>query len=415
LLRDFLSKYQEDQFSTYLIVPTQALARQLISKLMEECGTFDKHSIITMDELAKARMASSPNARYLVNQFGSEAIIRNIMSAKKADLPLFTVENELRQGLVPEVRAFISSTLDFKSDYPAALGSEITPKSVQLSLIRDTYLNSIHVKGYIDQHELLSWASTDIAEAKQAGVKNLFFYGIKEPKPIERDFISALCAACPQSTYYLVFSKDNPVFHEDLGWLNATSVEDLPETERDHSLFTIFCSKDRRSGAEIQVGEYADARAELRAVGSEIRGLLDEGVEPERIAILLPMRRKAAPLVREIMEDFQIPANVRVPVAFSESVVAQTVLKIIDIAIDDFRADDMAELLSSPCVRFQYKYGGESKVLTAADVKSLAKKWKIAAGKEKWIESAGRTRYWHRSSKGRPPRVHKRVRCLPGK
>jgi len=392
LLKEFICKYREDQFSTFLIVPTQALARQLTSKMMGEFDTFDKNSIITMDGLAKARMASSPNARFLINQFASEAIIRNLMSARKADLPLFTVDDEIRQGLVPEVRAFISTTLDFKVQYPDALGSEMTPKIQQLTLIRDSYLKSIHDRGYIDQHELLSWASRDMLETKQTGMKNLFFYGIKEPKPIERDFISTLCSLCPKSTYYLIFSDDNPAFQEDLDWLDPALVEDLPESERDRSLSAIFCCKGESQNVEVHIGEYTDSRAEMRAVCSEIRGLLDGGVEPDRIAVLLPMRRKTGALAREIMDDFQIPANVRVPVSFSESAIAQTILRIVDVAANDFRADDMAEVLASPCIRFRFKYEGEDINLSVSDFKRLSKDLGVVLGKDNWIEAVGKDR-----------------------
>lgn len=374
-----------DPIGTCVVVPTSTMARVLRSKIAAEGRTLVKSSITTLSDLVTERLHSCPRAPFVLTALESEAVIRHIMLSNKDQLPLFFADGELRLGLVPEVRAFISTTLDFNIDYPSKLGPMASDKSRQLGIIHDSYLDALHSKGYIDQHEVLSWTLCDLPNQKM-WIKRLFFFGLNEPKPAELVLIKGLCAACPDATYFAVHLPGNPAFADDLSWLQPGSIEDIPPSEKENALLGVFARKKQSEGAAVHVGSFSDPREEMRAVASQIKRLLKEGVEPGRIGVMLPMRSKSAPLVRETMADFGIPANVRVPVKFSESPVVHTISEILKLALDDYPAAGIADLLSSPYIRFKFKDGQEEVVLGADAVRELSRKSRIKGGKARWLE-----------------------------
>ena len=124
-LEEFKKSYEMDNLGTCLIVPTQTFARSLRSKLSGEDRPLIKSAVTTLSELVTERLHSCSRAPFVLTPLDSEAVIRQIIISKKDKLPSFFIDGELRQGLIPEVRAFISTTMDFEVDYPCKARSDI--------------------------------------------------------------------------------------------------------------------------------------------------------------------------------------------------------------------------------------------------------------------------------------------------
>ena len=254
-------------------------------------------------------------------------------------------------------------------------------------MIRDAYLDTLHNKGYIDQHETLPWTVHDMPGQK-LWIKKLLFFGIYEPKPVERCLIKALCHMCPDSTFFAMHLNGSPAFKDDYSWLNPSMTRDLPISSRDKVVAGIFVNKSRSEGTVIRSGSFKDAREEMRAIASEIKGLIAKGVEPERIGVLLPMRSKSSPLAREVFSDFGIPVNIRVPIKFSEAPIINDVINILETVKNDYPAEDLIGVLSSPFVRFRFKLGKQDFQLLADSVRAYVQQNGLKGGKVKWTEAA---------------------------
>ncbi len=111
-------------------------------------------------------------------------------------------------------------------------------------------------------------------------------------------------------------------------------------------------------------------------------GFFRDGVPHERIAILLPMRRSLAPLMREVLADFEIEADMDTGMSLAESTVVQTVLDVLEVPLSDFHRERVVRMLSSPYLRFRPP--GEEEAVSSYVIDRLSREASIVEGKENW-------------------------------
>lgn len=382
-LDDFKRAYSEYPFATIAIVPTSDLASNLRRSLAMGGTPIAGTSITTLSEHTLFLFESFNRDEVIVNSFESEMILRKIIIGNKERLPLFFRGGALRKGFVSEARSFFGTLFDYQADYPACLGELQSPKSYQLAIIRDAYLDFLRENSLLDPHESMQWAKSHMASEIGRPISQLLFFGLNEPKPIEKDLILALIKKSEATVYYQISNQNDKVFSDDLGWLSPSSIETL--NAREDGLTQLFLPNGAKIPLEnIHLDSRQDPLVEMREVAARITGMIQRGIDPNSIAILLPVREKTGPLLRQVLEDFCVPANIGVAVSLSESPIVQSIFDVLGTVHHSFRREDVVRSLASPYLRFKFVHKGKEEALLSYEVDSCARDAGIIAGAEDW-------------------------------
>lgn len=391
-LNELSTAYAVDKFGTRAIVPTSALADHTRSKIMGDAAAIRSSVALTLRQLADERMSSSPRAKPVISDLESQLLIRKIVVNHPEELPLFYRDGRPRLGLVHSIHAFISTLGDYRVDYPAVLGELQSAKSNQLAFILSEYRRELGELDVLDQRGVLDWAIGDIREHGVKETRKLFFFGLFAPTPSEREMITALCQACPDATYYQIHISGHPVFAEDISWLTPSSEIAIDLDERNKAMVGVFCGKkESQDAVTVYASSYANPLTELRQMAANIRRLLDEGEDPSSISVLLPMREKFAPMVREVMADHGIPASFSIGVGFSESPSIQAIFDLLSVVQNGYRTKDIIDLLSLPLIKHYFDFEGRRKLLHSWDVRELAQVLSASVGKDELLSDLPRT------------------------
>lgn len=384
-LNEFKAAYAEDPLYTTALLPTSAVARRIRGHLIRDLGSIVESSITTLDALAMERLAGSPGAKLLLDQIGSEMIIRELLQDRGSELPLFYDGPNLREGLVSPLRSFISTLLDFRVDYPSCLGELQSEKSTQIGKLFSWYLQLLKERNLLDGHQLMEWLAGDLMERPGERRGTLLVFGLYDPTPAEKTAVSALCKCFRKAVCFTMGGVD-PVFEQDLSWLEVEGREFLGASERDLSISSVFSSERTNTApASVMLSNFSDPLEEMRAVGREIRRLMDSGEDPSTIAVFLPMKDRMAPFVRQAFRECEIPGNIRVGIPFAQSPLVQDAEHLLEMIDGDFRTSDVIELLSSPFFRFTFRCGDQEVQLKPWEVRTAVKICKVGEH-PRWTE-----------------------------
>ncbi len=100
----------------------------------------------------------------------------------------------------------------------------------------------------------------------------------------------------------------------------------------------------------IRLLEGGSPRAELELVAGEVRALLDKGVEADEIAIAHRSPDSIAPLLAEVLADFDIPYGLRTKVMFAHAAIGRGLLGVLRCALGTGELGDLLAWLRVPGV-----------------------------------------------------------------
>jgi ATP-dependent helicase/DNAse subunit B len=306
--------------------------------------------------------------------------LRRIVLTLKDKVPLLMDGEDVRNGVLPELAKFIGTVVDYQSDYPYRI-SDPSPRTMQLGLVVQAYLAEMQRGALLDKYTIIPWAAEQALERDEGRV---LCFGLPELKPSQRKLLLALMARA-DSSFYMVRGKDGRVFAEDGTWLSPAKVHDLDSSRREEGRSCLF--SEQKGGSEgLFATEYPTPTEEMRAVAAKVRKLLEEGAEPGRVAVLLPMRRKSGPLLRQVFNDYGIEVDLRVSEPLSASMSVSALGDMLEMVLDNFHREDMVRFLSSPYVRFDYEHGGEKVTLRSYEVDRFGREAGVLEGAESWQE-----------------------------
>jgi ATP-dependent helicase/DNAse subunit B len=98
----------------------------------------------------------------------------------------------------------------------------------------------------------------------------------------------------------------------------------------------------------VRLLEGGSPRAELELVAGEVRALLDMGVNAEEIAIVHRAPLTIAPLIGEVLADFEIPHALRARVMFAHTAVGRALLGLLRCALGGGDLGDLLAWLRAP-------------------------------------------------------------------
>ncbi len=381
IVNEFFEKYQQNPFETILILPSPAIRDDIKRHLVDSGTPIFGASICTLEELTKYFIDSLNSLDSRLDNYTNELILLKVLEDNKRQLKLYDGSWGTAQAIVPDIRAFLETINDFLVDYPHSLGDLQSRRSEQLTITLDLYDEFLSSNHLVDRSRMFDWV-TDAIKQGAVTIDYAIFYGFHEPKPIEKELIQAIAGIATDVQYYIPYVRGCKAFSDDGSWLNFQNLEEVKSIGENEAITSLFSPSPRMSMDKIVTGVFRDPLDEMRAVAREIRSLISSGVEPGKLSIMLPLRSKAAPLVREVLDDHGIPYNLHLKTSLSESPVVMSLLSILEAVDSDYDRDAMIRLISSPYFTFRFSDNGEEHVLHARDVSEVSLLAGILGSKE---------------------------------
>src|SRR6202046_1592466 len=132
----------------------------------------------------------------------------------------------------------------------------------------------------------------------------------------------------------------------------ADSYEPKPRQALHHLERSLFAGAIERvdPGPAVRLLEGGSPRAELELVAGEIRALLDEGIQPEEIAIVHSAPQTIAAQAGEVLADFNVPHSLQTSTPFSHTTLGRASLGILRCALGVGNLGDLLAWLRTPGV-----------------------------------------------------------------
>ena len=200
------------------------------------------------------------------------------------------------------------------------------------------------------------------------GATSVALYGFDDFTPLQLDTIETLAGvvdaritlSLPYEPGRVVFAGRAATFQR-LAPLADTHTElsaraDYYEPESRQALHhlerSLFADAVERAdpGSAVRLLEGGSPRAELELVAGEIRALLDEGIQPEEIAIVHRAPQTIAAQVGEVLADFDVPHRLRTGTLFSHTTLGRASIGILRCALGVGDLGDLLAWLRTPGV-----------------------------------------------------------------
>jgi ATP-dependent helicase/DNAse subunit B len=350
-----------------LVVPTVRDAQAYRRELAERGAVFGAQ-VLTFTGLAAEIATRAGTATAALGRAQRERLVEAAIAgagleelAESARAPGFALA---ASELVAELQRELVTPQNFTRAMRAwgeARGREAYAEEV--SAIYSRYRALLDRLGRVDG-ELLAWRALDALREAPArwGTTPVFLYGFDDLTRLERDAVETLAGlegvdvmvaltfearaalAGRASTFQDLapLAAHREELRAEPGYYAAPALHHL-----ERNLFEDEAPR-HDPGDGVRLLEAGGERAELELVGAEVRGLLDEGVPAEEIAVVFRSPRESAGLVGSVFESYGIPVSLGVPVPFSQAPLGRALLGLLRSSGPGGQARDLLAWLRAP-------------------------------------------------------------------
>ena len=358
-----------------LVVPNTRDAEHYLRELAE--GGAVVGSVLTFTGLAQEIARRVGYRPRLVSALQRDRVLARVL--RRVDLELLAPAAESRGfaaaavALIAELERSLVTPQRF-TQAMGAWGSQ-DPRRAQygreVASLYDAYARELERLERVDP-ELFTWRALDALRREPArwGRDAVFFYGFDDLHPLERDAVETLAGVVgAEVTVSLPYETGRQAFHA-----RAEGVEELrPLAERvielppladyyatgsrkalhhlERGLFEPGSGERVDPGDSIGLLEAAGERAEAELVAAEVIGLLQEGWEPEDIAVVYRSLPAAAPGITQVFASYGIPAAVDRRLAFSHTALGRGLIGLARCGLlteTEATAQDLLDYLRTP-------------------------------------------------------------------
>jgi ATP-dependent helicase/nuclease subunit B len=239
------------------------------------------------------------------------------------------------------------------------------PYELEIATLYEAYVGVRDQLGRHDDHSLAAAATTALRATPEAwGARPMFLYGFDDLTAEQLELIrqlaraSTVTVALPWEDRELLTSARGALYAElrEMGEGQVTMLEAEPKFTQSRTLFELerhFGEPSAESGGIADDGGLAllasaGELAEVEAVGAEVARLLDDGVPPGEIAIVLRDPASAGPLYRRVLSRFEIPVAVQADLDATRTVTGTGLIALLEASVGQGRASDLLAYLRTP-------------------------------------------------------------------
>jgi hypothetical protein len=370
----FAERLRDAPLGTRMIVPTLGLKERIGSMLLDMGTSFVESSVCTLDDLCREFIESNEGMS-LIDEMQAGTIVQWLLERNTDRFPLLTMEGEGR-SVVPQLRAFMRLLMDYDVDYPSCLGDLQGERSQELSSLTSDYIELLDRGGHVDSSTM---KRVVIEHLEEGGSRfdHVTFLGFYEPPVIERELISAISSVARESTLHIPYIGDDSVHQDDGSWFDADQIVDGSKTGEESPLTAGV------PPSGIRMSTFRDRIEEARCIAQKVSDLVESGVEQGRIAIMLPVRSRAAPLIGWALEDCGLASDIMLEIPLEQSPLVQTLMDVLEIVSSNHSREAVVRLLRSPFVAFRH---GENGRLWGGLVDHISLEAGVMEGREQWTD-----------------------------
>jgi ATP-dependent helicase/DNAse subunit B len=321
-------------------------------------GTFDQlFALVARATDAPAGPAVSRTQRLrLAREAASRAELRILAtSARRPGFPAALEE------LISELQAALVDPVALRERAAEESGYEL-----EIASLYDSYLTVREELGLHDDHSLAAAATAALRERPEAwGARPVFLYGFDDLTLEQLELVRELSASTDVTVALPWEDRDSltlarGALFAELRDFEGAAIERLqaePRFTRSTTLFEVerrFGERDAGEPVENDGGvallASAGELAEVEAVGAAVARLLDDGVAPGEIAIVLRDPRSAGPLYRRVLTRFGIPVAVQADLAATRTATGTGLIALLRAAVGGGGASDLLAYLRTPGV-----------------------------------------------------------------
>ena len=400
---DLFGKYcRESPFNSYFVLPTTALVQRVIRGMLSGGIAVAKKSVCTPKMLAEEIVRQNHGYR-LISDVEAKMILTRVIKSDRTFVESLSPTKEFTSGLLNDLYTLIYSICEQRSDYGSVLKSDSehpSAKNRALTAIIDRYLAIIEKDRLVSPELLYTRAAEFIENGDDEGGKgngnsdgdgkadsmkdsSVILFGIYEPVPSLRAFLTAVSKAAAKTVYYIPYSENKRICSDDGSWFEPHETaelspnpvcteyerifgDDLKENQGDGGESavsgtsaagvagsSVSTSASDDSAVQVYARCFPNAKSEISAIAEEIHSLIEKGVSPSDIAISFPDPQSNLALLDEIFGDFNLKYSAYVPLSLANSPIVQSLMLIPRIISENFSPRSVGELFASPYFRLK--------------------------------------------------------------
>ncbi|WP_042706102.1 PD-(D/E)XK nuclease family protein [Methanomicrobium mobile] len=390
---DLFEKFcRESPFNSYFVLPTTALVHRVIRGMLSKGIAAANKSVCTPKMLAEEIVKQNHDYR-LISDVEAKMILMRVIKSDRSFVESLSPTKEFTSGLLNDLYTLIYSICEQRSDYGAVLRSDSEHPSAKnrvLTAIIDRYLAIIEKDRLVSPELLYARAaefiengdansndnshgndssnSKSIVDGKVNPMKDSFaiLFGIYEPVPSLRGFLTAVSKAAAKTVYYIPYSENKRICSDDGSWFDPHETAELspnPVCKRYELIFgddskenqgdEALLSASSENAVKVYAKCFPNAKSEISAIAEEIHSLIEKGVSPSEIAISFPDPQSNLALLDEIFGDFNLKYSAYVPLSLANSPIVQSLMLIPRVISENFSPRSVGELFASPYFRLK--------------------------------------------------------------
>ena len=384
---DLFGKYRrESPFNSCFVLPTNALVQRVIRGMLSDGIAVAKKAVCTPQKLAEDIVTQNHEYR-LISDVEAKMILTRIIKSEKSYVESLSPTKEFSANLLNDLYTLIYSICEQRSDYRSVLKSDSehpSAKNRALVAIIDRYLATIEKDRLVGPEVLYAKAAEFVANGNNIGDylkdSSVILFGIYEPVPSLRAFLTAVSESARRTVYYIPYSKNKRICSDDGSWFEAHETAELSQNPKCREYERIFEADNGETGdigknacdnshinasdssaasaasenhVKVSCKCFTSAKSEISAIAEEIHSLIENGVSPSDIAISFPDPQNNLALLDEIFQDFNLKYSAYVPLSLANSPIVQSLMLIPRIISENFSPRSVGELFASPYFRLK--------------------------------------------------------------
>jgi len=386
-LNEFIKDFKEAPLDVALIVPRPGMATHIRSSLLAGT-TVPLFSVTDLDNIVAYLFDQYEAQVVQVSGIGVRNIVLSMLKENANEFPQFFDDGKLRDGVVEDLIIVLHTIQDYGADLSKYQMDDTFP--VDIPLLLSLYQGKLREEGLVDPIGVRLKVASDL-DGLCAGrplFKKLVVLGPFEPTASQMEILRALARNCDEVVYHHPFIPSLKKVHlqPTLDLAKEMEVVDLPSLKRTsrRMLMVREWSDDPKVdlSSEVFIARFLDPISEARQAAQRISQLIKDGVDPDDIAIFLPERREAMPLIKEVLDDFIIPFKTDTGQPLATSPAVQAAVAVLESVINGHSPDHLIKLLSSPYVRWEMN--GER--LHHEEVDRLSRIIRVSKGRDAWLK-----------------------------
>ncbi len=383
VIERWIGQYLQRPFETFIVLPNAAIRDEIKQSLVGRGVPMFGACVCTLDELARYLFDVLEQDEMVADRYVPELILYRILEENKERLSILQGAWGTVRALVPELMALIDALKDFQVDYPRCLGALQSERTEQLALIKDQYEGALVTNHLADRGRMLERVISKLPRNGELRIGKIVFYGLYEPKPIERALIRTIIDKAEEAEYHLPYVEGNKAFTDNGSWLLSEKVSLDKANVAEHPLL-LFSVGQRKHASSIMKGIFRDQLDEARSVARQIRSLISSGVEPNRIAVLMPIRSTSSPIVSEVLDDHGISYSLHFESSLASSPLVMSIFSILDVVLSNYDREAVRRMAGSPYLMMTHDHGSFPSSVSGREVEGSSITANTGAGETIW-------------------------------